>query len=208
MTSATRTSRPRCARCLRAASACICAHVRETAHRIEVLILQHPLEQHHVKGTARLLHLCLPHSRLLVGECFDAAELRALLGAGPSVLLYPPTPGPPDAPPPPAAAPAGDATRQLVVLDGTWRKSRRMLALNPALLALPRLALADPPAGGYRIRRARHAHQLSTLEATALALEQLEQRPPRSLALWAAFDGLIGQLEHRAAAAAPDRPHP
>jgi DTW domain. len=44
------------------------------AHRTEVLILQHPLEVHEAKGTARLLHLSLPHSRMVTGERFDAAR--------------------------------------------------------------------------------------------------------------------------------------
>jgi DTW domain-containing protein YfiP len=44
--------------------------------RTEVLILQHPLEVHEAKGTARLLHLSLPHSRMVTGERSDASALQ------------------------------------------------------------------------------------------------------------------------------------
>ena len=65
--------RPVCPRCQRPAAACICAAVRPVAHQVQVLILMHPLEQHQAKGTARLLHLCLTGSRIVVGETFGDA---------------------------------------------------------------------------------------------------------------------------------------
>ena len=203
--------RPRCTGCLRPASACFCALAAPVAHRAEVLILQHPLEAGHAKGTARLLHLCLPRSRLEVGETFEPAALQTWLtarwpgattqaGAAPqAVLLYPPSPSDPAlplaAPPPlPTHWLAGDAAAlRLVVLDGTWRKSRKMLYLNPQLQQLPRLPLRDTPASHYLIRKAHAPDQLSTLEATCYALMQLEHDVPRFVPLIAAFDGFVAQ---------------
>ncbi|HZX28673.1 MAG TPA: DTW domain-containing protein, partial [Telluria sp.] len=83
--------RQSCARCLRAASVCLCPLVRPCAPALEVLILQHPLEVGASKGTGRLLHLCLTNSMLLTGERFVEDELHAALhadGRSP-VLLYP-----------------------------------------------------------------------------------------------------------------------
>jgi DTW domain-containing protein YfiP len=40
---------------------------------------------------------------------------------------------------------------------------------------LPRLALENPPASVYRVRKADHENQLSTLEASCYALQQLER---------------------------------
>lgn len=188
--------RAHCQRCLRPATACICACVQPVAHTTQVLVLQHPLEAQHPKGTARLLHLCLPHSRMVLGESWPADALQPLLhaawpaeGERPAepapdltLLLYPPSPPDPTLPlqePPPwsmadlATLPAG-AVLRLVVIDGTWRKSRKMLYLNPALQQLPRLPLQDVPEGHYTIRKAHKPGQLSTLEATAAALQQLE----------------------------------
>ena len=186
--------RPNCGACLRAQSACICHLVRPLASRAALLILQHPLEVRNAKNSARLLHLCLPGSQIAVGEAFEPEALAALLHADgrTPLLLYPDTPG--------AAAPAFDAgllarpeRLRLVVLDGTWRKSRKMLHLNPLLQRLPRLALSNVPPSAYRIRKAHAAHQLSTLEAAALALAQLESDPGHYAPLLSAFEGFVQQ---------------
>ena len=198
--------RQRCATCLRPTSACICAWVTPVAHQVEVLILQHPLEANHPKGSARLLHLCLPHSRLLTGEVFTdqdlfvapAASAQAAGKPRRSLLLYPDMQqdralgiaAPPALPPEALLAPA---SLRLVVLDGTWRKSRKMLHLNPVLQSLPRLSLQGLPPSSYRIRKAHRPSQLSTLEATCSALMQLEGDAEKFQALLTAFDGFVTQ---------------
>jgi DTW domain-containing protein len=202
-----------CALCLRPKSGCICQWITPTQHDVEVVVLQHPLEVTQAKGSTRLLHLSLPLSVLAVGEKFDEAALQALISAplhalSPAhpvtfkpkytILLYP------DSPPHPALglqeplslAPERllDPSRlRLIVLDGTWRKSRKMLYLNPLLQALPRLALRDLPASRYRIRKAHAPDQISTLEATCAALAQLEDDAERFAPLLRAFDGFVTQ---------------
>jgi DTW domain-containing protein YfiP len=192
--------RATCATCLRAESACICRFIAQVASDVEVLVLQHPLETGNAKNSARLLHLSLPGSVLAVGEAFAPDVLADLLAGGgrAPVLLYPETPG--DAAlgiaPPPQAEPGlldEPGMVRLVVLDATWRKSRKMLYLNPLLQALPRLALRGIPASNYRIRKAHAPDQLSTLEATAYALMQLHGDAGRFEPLLAAFDGFITQ---------------
>jgi DTW domain-containing protein YfiP len=196
-TSLSSARRINCATCLRAASDCICHLAVPLASSVEVLVLQHPLEVRNAKNSARLLHLCLPGSRLAVGETFDPEELASLLTAGgrTPVLLYPATPGAPA----PAAELSQPERLRLVVLDGTWRKSRKMLYLNPLLQQLPRLALDEVPASNYRIRKAHAPHQLSTLEATAYALAQMEKNPLHYQPLMAAFDGFVQQQSAKTA---------
>jgi DTW domain-containing protein YfiP len=185
--------RPRCAACLRPQSACICAWLTPTAHEAQVLILQHPLEVDHAKNSARLLHLSLPRSRMLTGEVFDEGSLQdALKEPKYNVLLYPQTPE--DEAPALDTAQLKDPSRvRLVVLDGTWRKSRKMLHLSPLLRQLPRLSLDDVPASNYLIRKAHKPGQLSTLEATCAALAQLESDPEKYQPLLTAFDGFVAQ---------------
>ena len=201
--------RQRCPTCLRPHSACICAWVTPLAHQAEVLILQHPLEVDHAKGSARLLHLSLPHSKLVVGEVFDDTVLRGLLtapwqaaaGAAPrAVLLYPETDDGTSASLDPAWL-HHPALIRLVVLDGTWRKSRKMLHQNPLLQQLPRLALHDLPASHYHVRQAHRPNQRSTLEATCAALAQLEGDAQRFAPLLAAFDRFV----ERVASMQPER---
>lgn len=184
-----------CAVCLRPQSACICQWVTPVAHATEVLILQHPLEEHHAKNSARLLHLSLSRSRILVGEAFDEPALRAALQEPKhTVLLYP------RAAPALDLAPALEPVRlqnpahlRLVVLDGTWRKSRKMLHLSPLLQSLPRISLDDVPPSRYVIRKAHKPGQLSTLEATCAALAQLEGKAEKFLPLLTAFNGFVTQ---------------
>jgi DTW domain-containing protein YfiP len=141
-----------------------------------VLILQHPQEVLETKGTARLLHLSLPNSKISTGEIFD--EL-ILISSKQSILLYPVTPEDHSLgiSQPPQLNPAwlDDLKNiRLIIIDGTWRKSRKILCKNPYLQSLPRLALQNLPASGYTIRKARKPDQMSTLEATCAALAQLE----------------------------------
>lgn len=159
------------------------------------------MEVANAKNSARLLHLCLPNSRLEVGESFDPQRLEAML-AGPRrpLLLYPDTPGDASmgiAPAPPfdPSCAAEPSALLLVVLDATWRKSRKMLYLNPALQRLPRLPLRDTPASHYLIRKAHAPDQLSTLEATTYALAQLEGDAEKFAPLIAAFDGFVAQQQ-------------
>lgn len=198
--------RPSCNRCLRAQSACICHWITSVEHQVEVLFLQHPLEVANAKNSARLLHLSLPHSRLAVGEAFAADELHRLLydnfdGVADDrvirpVLLYPDTSADSVlALPPPWPEQTSKDRYRLVVLDGTWRKSRKMLYLNPLLQQLPRLPLADPPASAYAIRKAHKPEQLSSFEATCHALMQLEHDTDKYLPLLAAFDGFVAQQQ-------------
>jgi DTW domain-containing protein len=203
-----------CAICLRAQTSCICQWTTPTAHSIEVLILQHAMEVHNAKGSARLLHLSLPHSRIQTGEVFEEAALQAWLTApwlsGTSqygkgkrqpkhvVLLYPESPAgnAPGLVTPPALDPIvlrDPSQLRLIVLDGTWRKSRKMLYLNPLLQQLPRLTLHSMPASRYRIRTAHRPDLLSTLEATCAALAQVEGSATPFLPLLAAFDGFVAQ---------------
>lgn len=85
------------------------------------------------------------------------------------------------------------AQLRLVVLDGTWRKSRKMLYLNPMLQQMPRLTLQDVSRSKYLIRKAHRPDQLSTLEAVCAALTHLEGEPKQFDALLRAFEGFVLQ---------------
>lgn len=147
------------------------------------------MEVANAKGSARLLHLSIANSTIMVGEQFNQAELDAALHAGGllPVLLYPESPGH-SAPPAPTRTPE---QLRLVILDGTWRKSRKMLHQNPALQTLPRLALDDLPPSHYLIRKAHAGHQLSTLEAACHALGRMHGGGDRCAPLLGAFDDFV-----------------
>ncbi len=179
-----------CARCERPLKVCLCHAITPLAHRLPVQILIHPSELQAAKGTARLTALVLRHCQLWPGEGeADFAPLRAALGDHPAYLLYP---GEGAQPVEQAQLPEG---AQLLLLDGTWGKTHKILRLNPWLEALPRLSFAEAPPGQYEIRKAHRADSLSTLEATAYALQRLEGCDPTPL--YRAFEALKrSQLAH------------
>jgi DTW domain-containing protein YfiP len=166
-----------CPRCERPERTCLCATLPGAiATRTGLLILQHPAEAGHAKNTAAFLALGLsPAAQVLRGEVFDAT-----LAAPGTALLYP---GDAEGPPP-------EPIQRLILLDGSWRQSRRLLAANPWLLGLPRLALPMQPSR-YALRRAHRPGQLSTLEAGLHALALLEGAAERFAPLWAAFDEFV-----------------
>jgi DTW domain-containing protein YfiP len=180
------TKRELCNACLRPLKTCICKHISSVQNLVSLIILQHPQEVHEVKNSARLLSLCLKNSQIQTGEIFTPNFFREQQEQGIyDLLLYPNTLEEKSLGI--AQAPAIDFTRlsndhnstnaskiQLWVLDATWRKSRKMLYLNPALQAMPRLSLQDCPPSIYKIRKAHSENQLSTLEASCYALRQLE----------------------------------
>jgi len=186
-----RPRRAACTQCGLPLASCLCHLVRCCANDVQVLVLQHPSEQREAKGSLRLLALSLARCRVVVGEVFDAGALDALLhGEGRrSALLYPHDQAAAGAPPAPAEPPT-----QLVVLDGTWRKSLRMLKSNPGLQRLPRHALApsEPTAYGA-LRKARRPGQLSTLEAACVALGEIERAGARYAPLLASFGHFVDE---------------
>jgi DTW domain-containing protein len=175
----------RCQRCLLLSAFCICEVIGPAApSQPEVLIVRHHWEAFKSTGTARLAGLALSNLRIvdMVAEHPEPVRevLRSLTDAW---LLYP------------GGSPAerGVARRPqtLVVLDGTWRQTRKMLRRLPELSRLPRFSLAPPPSGEARprLREAPSADARSTLESIADALAELDSPEcgARLLALHATF---------------------
>lgn len=196
----TQTKRPMCNTCNRPVRNCICALISPIANRVEILILQHPDEAPNAKNTAGLLHLSLKNSQLQIGEHFAAQDLDSWLFADQKqpLLLYPEIPeykalGLTAPQPLPALNLMTANQLRLVIIDATWRKSRKMLYLNRALQSLPRMMLTETPSSIYKIRKAHSENQLSTLEASCYALQQLEQQQVDYAPLLTAMNLFVGQ---------------
>lgn len=184
-------SRPRCERCARPLKHCLCALIPNLHSRTQVLVLQHPSEVKHALNTAGLLALGLQNAALWIGEQFE--QLDAYL-AQPGYRNYLLFPGEAAQPLTAIGRAADEAPVRLVVPDGTWRKARKLLYLNPVLASLPRVTLPPGQQSRYRLRKAPMEGSLSTIEAVTAALQLLE--PEQSFAaLLQPFDALIeGQI--------------
>lgn len=179
---------------------CIC-HLRCAVNNpIELLALQHPLEVDQSKNSLRLLRISSKNMQMKIGEVFAADELHNWLYANNKipVLLYPESDYAsiaglikPDELPDLSQIPLNRL--RLVILDATWKKSRKMIYLNPGLQKLPRLTLVDPPPSIYTIRKSHSQNQLSSLEACCYAWRQLEKNPQAYDDLIKAFAGFVRQ---------------
>lgn len=166
MRSHTRDDLPgRCKRCWIREAQCICAEVHPLPTTVRVLLVRHHLEARKSTGTARVAALALPNLTLVDFTDDPEASNAALpdLDAARDWLLYPG-----EGPPAPAAAP-----RTLVVVDGTWRQTRKMVKKLPKLEGLPRLKLEGAAAPALRLRGTPLEEGRSTLEALADALALL-----------------------------------
>lgn len=154
----------RCHRCLILQAHCICAAVPTVTTRTEVVVVRHERESWKSTGTARIAALAMPNLRILeYGEDAQPA-LGALPGEVEGAHLLFPT---------------DDATpitgvKRLILLDGTWRQTRRMYAKLPSLHAVPKLALPEKASKVLRLRDSKFEAGRSTLEAIAEAIALLE----------------------------------
>lgn len=183
-------SRTLCTRCLRPESHCLCALIPSLSCRTRVVVLQHPSESRHALNTARLAVLGLVGARRVVGEYFSPDDW-AEEGYAPRLLF----PGPDAEVLNPGYGQDLDQPVQLIVPDGTWGHARKLLHINPALAALPRVMLPPGLTTRYRVRHADIPGALSTIEAVTHALNAIEA-PMNVDALLRPFEALIdGQIE-------------
>jgi DTW domain-containing protein YfiP len=163
-----------------------------------VVVLQHPSEVSHTKGTIVLLAKSLRYCQVIVGENFSEEErFLKIMDQYQPILLYPGeyanilnhqglvqfnelTQESNDSEDNDRISKTSQIMSKpicLVVLDGTWKKAYRMYMLSTNLQQLPQVCLPDYLAncGQYHIRKVAKKNALSSLEASCYALALLEQ---------------------------------
>lgn len=188
LTCETQDYRPVCMICRRPESVCYCAHVTQIETQTKIVLLQHPRERDKAIGTARMASLCLPNSELHVGIDFEnSKELDRVLeqAAGHVALLYPGEDSKEV-----TRLPAGERLT-LIVVDGTWWQTRKMVRRNSKLASLPRVAFTPERPSEYRIRKEPEDHCVSTIEALMYVLGALEGNVERFTALLAPFRAMV-----------------
>jgi DTW domain-containing protein YfiP len=171
------TGRKICSNCQYPTVVCVCSAITQIAVDVEIIILQHPSEKNRAKNTARLVSLVVPNAVVAVGECaadFEPIKQRLIdresAGAKVAVLF----PSPDSIILSKNLETASNIVQTLILIDGTWRKAKKMWQLNPWLWTLGVFRLEAVSKSRYRIRKGSEAGGLSTLEAAALALEIVE----------------------------------
>jgi len=146
---------------------CLCQELVPRPLATRVVVVRTPREREQLTNSGRLVPLALADAALHEREGLAATEFAE--PGRRTVLLFPSPASVELAPDPLDPRPV-----TLVVPDGTWRATRRMVAREPALASLPRVTLPPGPPTRYRLRTHPNAHCLATLEAVARALGILE----------------------------------
>jgi DTW domain-containing protein YfiP len=198
-----------CPRCGKPPALCVCDAVVRLDNHVGVLILQHPQEQDRALGTARLTALHFRDATLKVGLSWPS--LTKILGRGVDpqrwAILYLGS----------AKAAALAPDREVVVLnrkgeperdqdgllrdiegvvllDGNWSQAKALWWRNPWMLKCRRVILGPRRPSRYgRLRREPRRDGLSTIEAAAMLVSRLEDRPEIEAALIASFERLLAR---------------
>ncbi len=196
-----------CERCGKSAALCVCDTIVPFDNRIQVVILQHPQEQDRALGTAGLTVRHFRHASLRVGLSWPS--LTKILGrpADPHrwAVLYL---GSAKAA---ALAPGrevvmlnrkGEPERNqdallrdiegVVLLDGNWSQAKALWWRNAWMLKCRRVILGPLRPSRYgQLRREPRRDGLSTIEAAAMLVSRLENRPEIEAALTASFEKML-----------------
>jgi len=152
--------------------------VPTVATRTEVLVVRHEREGWKSTGTARIAQLAMPNLRIVeYGEDAEPAKSALPSEVANAHLLFPGEGAVTLSPSPLASRdplPEGEGIRRLIVLDGTWRQTRKMFSKLPALHDVPKVQLPPGAAKVLRLRESTFEEGRSTLEAIAEAIELLE----------------------------------
>jgi DTW domain-containing protein YfiP len=155
----------RCKTCWVVQSHCLCAQVPKVPNRTRVMVLRHHHESTKTTNTARIAALALERMDIVEWWPRTPPDVNALLALRePAWVLYPG--GSPE--------PAGERPQTLLVLDATWKQSRKMLHHHASLHRLPRFGLPGPAPAVLRLRGSKNPQARSTLEAIAAALTILD----------------------------------
>lgn len=206
-----------CDKCLRPPKLCYCSIIRPIDNRIKVSIIQHPKETKHPFNTARIAQLCLNNSQLIVQEQLSNIQVENLLTTN-SAILYPSMPWLPEVPQlviennlngdttKSGGTQIIDSVQQLIVLDATWRKSKRMMFHHEAFRQLPRICLTGNILTNYKVRKSNLENSLSSVESIYFVLKTLETNNNFENLL-AAFNYMIEtQVEYKKAITANKAP--
>lgn len=162
-----------CPNCHYPQSVCVCDAVKPINNQTKIIVLQHPAEVKQAKNTVKLLTLGLTHCEVVIGEkAADFAQIKLYCEqqADEFAVLYPNKHSVELETHHCSIKPV----RNLILLDGTWKKVYKIWQLNPWLHNLPSCHFANPPDSIYQ-RKTKLDYSLSTLEACSYALNLIEK---------------------------------
>ena len=185
--------KPLCPACRLYPEICICASTPRLNNFNKISLLIHVKEYCRLTNTGHLLELCLQNFTLeFYGKPKQPCNpLNLISSLHQNYILHPA-----------ASLTLQDISHSgqpvnLIIPDGTWRQSSRMLRSDLKLTNLPRVRLSGCFESAYLLRKERTAGHLSTFEAAALALSELAEQQITSEML-TFFNHFVHKLRQRA----------
>jgi len=181
------TKRKLCDQCKRPTNVCYCQFISRLENQWPVFILQHFKESNHALGTANIAKLSLSNCEILLSNDSNYHVKKDALIKQKPLLVYPGN----------KCIPIEEVKiekpRPLIFLDGTWRKTRRLLYESTDLNQLQKINIKPDTLSRYRIRKTPNPHALSTLEAIVYVLSKLEAETDKYQPLLHTMDQMINK---------------
>jgi DTW domain-containing protein YfiP len=198
-----------CKQCRKPQALCVCDGIARIDNKVSLVILQHPQEQDRELGTARLtaLHfkdavlkigLSWPSLTKILGRPTDPKRWAVLyLGSVKAAAVLPDHDIVVVNKNGNAVDHQNSALREIegiILLDGTWSQAKALWWRNAWMLKCKRVVLAPKRPSRYgKLRREPRSDGLSTIEAAAMLLSRLENKPEIESALNASFERLLAR---------------
>ncbi|MDU0114709.1 tRNA-uridine aminocarboxypropyltransferase [Psychrosphaera aquimarina] len=180
-----------CQKCQYPVKTCLCSYLQPVKHKTRIIILQHPSEVKNAKNTVRLLTLLSDNIATYIGESeTDFLEIKQLVTANPEhyAVIFPSEKSRPINSDPKVIS----EVNNIILIDGTWNKAKKIMYQNPWLSPLMHLTFAIGTETEYKIRKSNFKGGMSTLESAAYSLVELDQIDPSSM--FVALNGLNTQF--------------
>jgi len=177
-----------CNQCLRPKTVCYCHTISQIENNWPIHILQHPNESKHPIGTAKIAELSLNNCRTYISKNFsNNFEISRLVENTNPLLIYPGE----------GSIPIEEIDtliiRPIIFLDGSWRKTRRMIYETPELQTLTKVSFTPTDPSCYRIRKEPNETAISTLEAIIAVLSKLENEHNKYQPLLKSMEWMINK---------------
>jgi len=181
------TKRQLCEKCFRPIAVCYCKNLPVISNLWPVYILQHIRESKHPLSTTPIAQLGLKNCQLLaIKNPIDDNQVETWLNQTP-VLVYPSENSLP------LESLEITLATPLLFLDGTWRKTRRMIHESHYLSQLQKIHVSPTQPSCYKIRKAPNPNALSTLETIIHVLSFLEKKPDKYQPLMETMELMINK---------------
>lgn len=164
-------SRPTCSHCFQLTQKCICSTIIKKISPFKIFIIRDKNEKKHPFNTVNILQLNLDNITIVdidPDQQNDSLYKEYINNSESTYLLFPNE----------KSIEIGNESmeldlKQLVVLDGTWNKTKKIFFQSPFLQSLPSIRLKLTQSSQYQIRKSSLEYGLSTIEAVTSALNLL-----------------------------------